>query len=144
MAMVRNLKSHNLGWVSPYNGKPVLITESGSARRGVTADGGVRYLEILCNIHKWAFLAKKGFVSLKPKFRDMRIDLGFVVEGRGDEEMPECILGAAGMNYIDEGTFTDFREELQRGLKPEVGVNGAAVAPNGTGQSKANQIKTNN
>ena len=31
MALVRNLDAHNLAWIKPYNGKPVLITESGSS-----------------------------------------------------------------------------------------------------------------
>jgi hypothetical protein len=47
MALVNDLEKLGLSWLKPYNGKPVLITESGSVRRG-TQDG-VRYLEFSCN-----------------------------------------------------------------------------------------------
>ena len=48
MALVRDLEKHNISILKPYNGKPVLITESGKARRGVSADG-IRYLEFVTN-----------------------------------------------------------------------------------------------
>jgi hypothetical protein len=47
MALVNELEKLGLSWLKPYNGKPVLITESGSVRRG-TQDG-VRYLEFSSN-----------------------------------------------------------------------------------------------
>eukprot|EP00814_Leptocylindrus_danicus_P005245 CAMPEP_0116021604 /NCGR_PEP_ID=MMETSP0321-20121206/10491_1 /TAXON_ID=163516 /ORGANISM="Leptocylindrus danicus var. danicus, Strain B650" /LENGTH=87 /DNA_ID=CAMNT_0003492517 /DNA_START=513 /DNA_END=776 /DNA_ORIENTATION=- len=35
MGSVCDLKRHNLGWIAPYNGKPVLITDSsGDVYRG--------------------------------------------------------------------------------------------------------------
>ena len=48
LALVRDLERHNLGWLSPYNGRPVLITDSGRARRGVTGEG-MQFLEISTN-----------------------------------------------------------------------------------------------
>ena len=112
MALVRNLEAHNLGWVSPYNGKPVLITESGHARKG-TKDG-IRYVEMTANVHKWGFLAKKGFVSLLPKFKELRLDIGFTIEAQSDHEMPECMLGAFTANFCDEAKLTAISNDLQK------------------------------
>ena len=122
MALVRNLEAHNLGWVAPYNGKPVLITESGTCRVGALPVDGcgnstssadknsstsrtIRYLEMTANVHRWGYLAKKGFVSLLPKFRELRLDIGFAIEGRADDELPECILGCFAANFCDEGSL---------------------------------------
>jgi len=112
MGIVDNLKNMNsMKWLEPYNGKPTLITDSGSARKG-TKDG-VTYLEMSVNVHSWAFLAKKSFVSLLPRFKDMKINIGFTVEALDDEEMPECILGCVSMNYIDESMLLTIPTDLQ-------------------------------
>ena len=111
MALVRNLEAHNLGWVAPYNGKPVLITESGRCRGG-ELPGNIRYLEMTANVHQWGYLAKKGFVSLLPKFRELRLDIGFTIEGRSDDELPECLLGCFAANFCDEGTLERMPDEL--------------------------------
>lgn len=105
MANVLDLSKHNISWMKPYNGKPVLITESGSVHRGSFRN--IRYLEMSANVHEWAFIAKKGVVTLLPKLKDMQIDFAFTIEGRLKEEMPECILGASRMNYVDQNNMID-------------------------------------
>merc|ERR1711920_1029084 len=72
MALVRDLEKHNISILKPYNGKPVLITESGTARRGVSADG-IRFLEFNTNVHKWAYIPRKGFHTVLPKLKAMRM-----------------------------------------------------------------------
>jgi hypothetical protein len=94
---VRDIEKHNMGLLKSYNGKPVLITESGRVCSGFHGD--VRYLEMTANgkhtssrvlneqddvnklitnsavvfaVHYWAFMAKKGFVSIIPKFKNMQ------------------------------------------------------------------------
>lgn len=47
MALVRDIEKHNFGLLKSYNGKPVLITESGRACSGYHGD--VRYLEMTAN-----------------------------------------------------------------------------------------------
>jgi hypothetical protein len=47
MALVRDMEKHNLGLLKTYNGKPVLITESGRVCSGYHGD--VRYLEMTAN-----------------------------------------------------------------------------------------------
>ena len=117
MALVRNLEAHNLGWVAPYNGKPVLITESGQCRKGVlkgTGGGKVHYLEMVADVNRWGFLAKKGFVTLLPKFKELRLDIGFTIEGKSDDELPECMLGSFVANFCDEGRLEAIPAEMQR------------------------------
>ena len=51
MALVRDIDKHNFGLLKNYNGKPVLITESGRASSGFHGD--VRYLEMTANGEKY-------------------------------------------------------------------------------------------
>lgn len=102
MALVRDIDKHNFGLLKNYNGKPVLITESGRACSGYHGD--VRYLEMTANVHYWAFMAKKGFVSLIPKFANMQMEVGFTIEGHTDSELPECVLGSTVLSYVSDKT----------------------------------------
>jgi len=111
MALVRNLDAHNLAWIKPYNGKPVLITESGTFRKGF--QDGVRFAEMSANIHKWSFVAKKGFVTMLPKFKELRLDVGFTIEGEIDAELPECILGGIAANFMSEEALVQIPPGIQ-------------------------------
>jgi len=112
MALVRDIEKHNMGLLKSYNGKPVLITESGRVNSGYHGD--IRYLEMSANVHYWAFMAKKGFVSLIPKFKSMQMEVGFTIEAHADSEMPECMLGSTTLSYISESTGPLISEEMQQ------------------------------
>ena len=56
MALVRDIEKHNFGLLKSYNGKPVLITESGRACSGYHGD--VRYLEMTANGEEFFFFVK--------------------------------------------------------------------------------------
>ena len=111
MALVRDIEKHNMGLLKSYNGKPVLITESGRAASGYHGD--IRYLEMTANVHYWAFMAKKGFVSLIPKFKLMQMEVGFTIEAHKDSEMPECMLGSTVLSYISDKTGPVIDAEMQ-------------------------------
>jgi len=113
MALLRNLEKSSVGkFLKPYNGKPVLIKESGRATRGVTEEG-VRYLEFRTNIHEWGFVAKKGFIHILPKFGEMSLDVGFTIEGKEDEELPEVILNTTLVHCFDADELLYMPPELQ-------------------------------
>ncbi|CAM9692877.1 unnamed protein product, partial [Sphacelaria rigidula] len=77
LAVVNNLDAIKMQrLVGPFNGKPVLITESGSL-----------FLEMDVNVRQWSFLARKGLHKLEPKFGLMNISVGFLIEGRQDDEV---------------------------------------------------------
>jgi len=111
MALVRDVNKHSLGMLKSYNGKPVLITESGRVRQGY--HGEVRYLEMVANVHHWAFMAKKGFVSLIPKFANMQMEVGFTIEARANSEMPECMLGSTVLSYVSKSTGPMITKAMQ-------------------------------
>lgn len=111
MALVRDMERHNFGLLKTYNGKPVLITDSGVAQGGY--HGNVRYLELTVNVHAWAYMAKKGFVSLMPKFPHMQLEVGFTIEALDDSEMPECMLGSTLLSYISDTTGPVIPPEMQ-------------------------------
>jgi hypothetical protein len=126
MALVRDIEKHNFGpLLRTYNGKPVLITDSGSVVSGMTTtdtdtdtnngnSGSTRYIELTVNVHKWAYMAKKGFVSLLPKFAVMQLEVGFTIEAQDDAEMPECMLGSTVLSYISDTTGPVIHPEMQK------------------------------
>ena len=89
------------GFISNYNGKPVLINKSGTMLRRSN------YIEMNINVHQFAFIAKKALYSLQPKFPRMVLNVGFTIEGRDDTELPECMLGAARLMHMDPGKAPD-------------------------------------
>lgn len=96
----------------PYNGKPVLISKSGMIKKGVTREG-FRFLEFGANVHKWCYLFKKSLVYLLPKFKDLKFTLGIVIEGREDEELPECALQSTHIQYFNPDNMPVIPPEFQ-------------------------------
>ena len=64
-------------------------------------------------VHNWAFMAKKGFVSIIPKFAQMQMEVGFTIEAHSDAEMPECMLGSTVLSYINDTTGHIINPNLQ-------------------------------
>eukprot|EP00592_Proboscia_alata_P023134 CAMPEP_0194410084 /NCGR_PEP_ID=MMETSP0176-20130528/8084_1 /TAXON_ID=216777 /ORGANISM="Proboscia alata, Strain PI-D3" /LENGTH=60 /DNA_ID=CAMNT_0039211159 /DNA_START=58 /DNA_END=240 /DNA_ORIENTATION=- len=46
-------------------------------------------------------MPKKGLFSLQPKFPSLAFNVGFTIEGREDDELPEVLLGGVRINKID-------------------------------------------
>lgn len=85
--------------IMSYNAKPVLIRRTGSVFRGT---GSSRYLEIDIHVHKFANLAKKSIHALSSRCSLMYMQIGFVIEGRTDEELPETLFACVGVNRPEE------------------------------------------
>ena len=83
--------------VAGYNGKPVLVTKS--LKFEMVNDGEL--MEIEFDIRKWSIIARKSLNSLKDKFRDTRCQIGMVIEGRTDDELPEQLLGCYRLLFLD-------------------------------------------
>ena len=49
--------------------------------------------EMDVDIRGWSFLSKQGLFTLLPSFKDILVEIGFVIEGRDDDEMPEVGRG---------------------------------------------------
>ena len=110
-----DLAKMHLGKFKGYNGKPVLITKTGTAFRG--GAGGVEYFEMDINVHRFNFISRKVLHSMWDRFSGIRARLGFVVQGatplcplrgepagadgHGDNELPEQVLGCATLDRWD-------------------------------------------
>ena len=92
---VDNMKSLGLGWVAGYNGKPALITKSGSIYKGDD------YLEICMNTMRFAYLTKKGVNSLFGRIPDFELHAAVTIEGREDSELPEQAVAAVRITGLD-------------------------------------------
>ena len=80
-------------WISNYNGKPFLIKRPGTT--------GFLYrhpdkscMEFDVSLHPFPYLAKQGICYMKDGFfKKILATLAFVIEGRSDDELPECLIG---------------------------------------------------
>jgi len=97
-----NLKEIGMpGWISSYNGKPFLIK-----RPGVTGfihqHPELSCLEFDISLHPFPYLAKQGICFMKESyFKKVLVSFGFVIEGKTEDELPECILGCMQLCYPD-------------------------------------------
>jgi hypothetical protein len=62
-------------------------------------------------------MAKKGFVSLMPKFPNMQMEVGFTIEAQNDSEMPECMLGSTVLSYLSDTTGPMISPEMQESAR---------------------------
>ena len=95
----------------------MLITKSGTLWQGPN------YAGMDIRVHRFSFLARKGLAALKARFAQMVLDVAFLVEGRGDEELPEQLLGCARLHRLD------YEKAAPEGVLPLLG----AGARNGSG-----------
>jgi len=85
-----------------YNGKPVLITKSGSTACSpddMTGPGG--YLEMDINTARFAYITKIGMAKFIPSLHKLRLHIGVVIEGRDNSELPEQTLVACRIHGLD-------------------------------------------
>lgn len=89
-------------WVwRSYNGKPVLIKKTGTMYRGAN------FIEMDVNVHKFTYPCRLCLINMKEKFAEMVIRVGFTIEGRSDEELPEVLLGCANINGVSLANAKD-------------------------------------
>eukprot|EP00040_Diaphanoeca_grandis_P018766 m.98755 g.98755 ORF g.98755 m.98755 type:complete len:315 (-) comp27093_c0_seq1:52-996(-) len=91
-----------------YNGKPILITASGSVTHNKKRD----YLEECANVFKWSFMARKSLDGFRNKAKAMRFLLCCTIQATEDEEMPENALFVVSCQ-----NFSPFDDD--RSLTPE-------------------------
>lgn len=79
--------------VRSYNYKPAIITKSGKITRTESA------LEMHVSIFRFGYSSRSGFASIKDKLHNCVLNVAFVLEGRTDDELPECILAAVQLRF---------------------------------------------
>jgi hypothetical protein len=81
------------GWISKYNGKPMLIKRPGITNF-VFSHFQEDRMEIDISLHPLPFMFKQAMSHLQEKyFKDLLMSFGFVIEGREEDELPEVLLG---------------------------------------------------
>jgi hypothetical protein len=80
---------------SSYNGKPVLIKTSGAAYAGEHS------LTFDVNVHLFSMMARQSLSDMHPHLRKMRFQIGFVIQGASEDELPEQLLGCAQVGHLD-------------------------------------------
>eukprot|EP00536_Pseudo-nitzschia_multiseries_P006603 jgi/Psemu1/193538/e_gw1.143.88.1 len=86
-------------WISNYNGKPFLIKRPGTT--------GFLYrhpdkscMEFDVSLHPFPYLAKQGICYMKDGFfKNILATLAFCIEGRTEDELPECLIGLFQLCY---------------------------------------------
>lgn len=89
------------GWISKYNGKPFLIKRPGQT--------GILFrhpeqgcLEFDISLYPFPYIAKQGLCFIKDSYlKKIVVSFGFVIEGRSDDELPECLIGLTTLCYPD-------------------------------------------
>jgi len=93
------------GAIATYNAKPVMIRKTGSIYRGPS------YLEVNINVHKWPTYVQKCIQYMYSQSTLMYLQVGFVIEGREDDDLPETLFGCVGLNRPDEEQAEFFYSE---------------------------------
>jgi hypothetical protein len=105
LPFLENIKVLGLpGWIAGYNGKPALVTKSGSVYKGDD------YLEVCMNTFRFGFLTKKGVHYLRERYQDFHLHVALTLEGRPDEELPEQVLLACRIRGLALRTLASTRE----------------------------------
>ncbi|KAL7486871.1 hypothetical protein ACHAW6_012463 [Cyclotella cf. meneghiniana] len=97
-------------YISKYNGKPVLIKRNGVT--GFFSDyPSLNTMEFDISLHPFPFLFKQAMAYLKENYFDKAVGtFGFVIEGRCDNELPEVVIGAMQICYLDPQYVVNFNE----------------------------------
>jgi len=85
-----------------FNGKPCLVRNCKTTKGGSgTLIRGSNFLEMNVNIRAWPYLAKQGLGFLFSNSKKADLDVGFVIEGKDNDELPEVLLGSARLTKLD-------------------------------------------
>ena len=98
----QNLKEIGMpSWISKYNGKPVLIKRPGQTGF-LFSHPELSCVEFDISLHPFPYLAKQAICYMKNEFfKKVVVTFGFVIEGRADDELPECLIGLMQLCYPD-------------------------------------------
>ena len=63
---------------------------------------GIRYMEMDIHVHKFATLAKQSIHYISSRCGQMFMQIGFVIEGVADAELPETLFACVAVNKPQE------------------------------------------
>lgn len=80
-----------------FNNKPVLLTKTSKMHLERLPE----VLEVDYDVRMWVYLARQTLVNYHHLGKDAECQIGYVVEGKTDDELPEQILGCFTLNNMD-------------------------------------------
>eukprot|EP00933_Yihiella_yeosuensis_P029050 TRINITY_DN22778_c0_g1_i1.p1 TRINITY_DN22778_c0_g1~~TRINITY_DN22778_c0_g1_i1.p1 ORF type:complete len:407 (-),score=52.95 TRINITY_DN22778_c0_g1_i1:45-1265(-) len=80
-----------------FNNKPVLLTKSSS----VFSNRLPEVMEIGFDVRSWIYPARSALANYHDRAGEAEVEVGYLLEGKTDEELPEQILGCFQVNNLD-------------------------------------------
>lgn len=80
-----------------FNNKPVLLTKSSR----VVSTRLPEVIEIDYDVRSWVYPARTALTSYHHRAAEAELEIGYLVEGKADDELPEQILGCFKLNNMD-------------------------------------------
>lgn len=73
-----------------YNAKPFVIKNTSTFFK----DEEISYLEVDIDVHEFNSIARRVFSGIRDMIPELQLNFGWTIEGREDDELPECIVSA--------------------------------------------------
>lgn len=80
-----------------FNNKPVLLTRSATIYKKRLPE----VLEIDFDVRNWNYPTRAAMVSYHHRAREAEVEIGYLLEGKADDELPEQILGCFTVSNMD-------------------------------------------
>lgn len=80
--------------ITQYNEKPFL------ARTTISLDTQPDCFEVNIDVHNFGYMARVGLSGVRGMLQNMVFDVGFVIQGDDDSELPETLLGCARTAHL--------------------------------------------